>query len=1094
MAEYFLNALDSAKEHVSNAIGSVLNSSIGKQIWSVAEQLKETGTTEDDFADGSGQKNPYENSAAKGVADITGKLGEDSDFAKDMRQRAKQANATITERVFSDEGWDIAVKILICLLCIMFASFSANMVIFHPPIFRFFIFFFIFLNCWFFDTTFFIMAVFYLFYMLTAIYKNSNLKPGEPRNKWIPHLYALLPLRTAKGPDDWGFSWWANILYLVPIPYLTTYFGQGETGIGHQFYKFYEADYVESIKKQIPSWNTVKDTLGVPALMSEFMEHLEAMNVTYRTDASGAAVSTATLPAIMKAEDLFNKYTEAVTNGDKPLRTKVLARLLNLFITDKQTNNDTELISHIEKYVDVLVKESKFEEAEEMSRLLLSVYQSVSGSRTGRGLASKGADEARARLYKVLEKRQKDIATKVNVLDKDIASRKANKLDTKKLEADKAALEKQSVSLNEEVTKLSAKIRFASTMPTYNAQGRDLSKDITGLMGEIKAMVGKMTGGAATATATAAAPAAATASDATGDSPALAAKFKQLNELLDTYEGIDWAEIHSAKENIQRLKALEKVVAKEVKRLEPLQTTSVDILQDFNLKTAELAGIQDSIEHSLKKISEEVGNLYKKAQTYKDLEATLALNKTPICQTEAEKLTTRRQQIETLRSLVSPKDPMTRLDAILKQIPGQGMGSTGVNTQDTVTTVTPVASAAPAPKKRPLPPLVNSAEMTKNTTPQREEGYNNMNIAERSISDRQDILEAAITNAKSVTNPRSQHIARVAKLKRDIAIIKDKTLTASLDAELGNMDRQASLKLYQESQRQQNKPSSTTIPNRLDAPVRQEPTNFLKGLVPSPSVYNEHASAPPPSPPLPSAPTTIPTTIPNRLNAPVRQELANFLKEVVPSPSVHNKHASAPSDPPPLLLSSANEDPAFKGSNALKTQVNTPQVHTRAALQAPAHSANEDPVSNNNNNPRPAPNPSPTPNPRPAPNNNNNPTTVPHVSYYLAGAAPPPSAPPYTEDSASNNTTTVSHASYPMIVDPPPNAPKTLNNVRRASARNPPRTGVNAKSTLGSTTPSPMGFLNLRTPRIETLPFHTASSKQPLPPISPVSKLGSIQS
>jgi hypothetical protein len=662
MSEYFLQAFHAVREKAADLVGSVINSPMGKQAWTAAEDFKLKWSTEDKFADAP--------SATKGVSDILNKIGDsDSESNKNISNTAKEFESTITERVFSDEGWDIAMKVLVFLFILLLASFTANSMIFYPPILRLFTFVAVLFGCWSFDSVFFITTVYYLGYMLSAIYMNSNLKAGEPRHKWIPHLYALLPLRTAKRRDgDWGTSWWGALGLFIPNA--ITYFGEGETGIGYQYYKFYEQEYIDSIKEQIPSWNKIKETLGIPALLSEFVDHLESMNVTYK-DVSGGSVSAAALPADMKAEDLFNKYTDVVPTKDIVIRKKILARLLNKFVTDKEANQDKELIAHIEKYVDTLVKQGNLDEAEEMSRLLISVYQGVSGSSI-RGVGSKGADEARARLYKVLVQRQKDTETKATALDKQIAKGKADKIDVKGLQAQRAALEKQGFALKEEVAKLSSKLRVASTLPTYDIDGKDLSREISNLIGEITALVGKLSGGAATTAATTVATTATTVG-ATDANPELVAKFKQLNELLDTNEAVDWAELHSAKQNIQRLQALQKVVQREVDRLEPLQSSgTAEILQDFNLKTAELASIKEDIEHALDTLAKEVPKLYAKAKAYETLQKVLAAKPQPVCIEQAAMLAARRAPIEELSTLIHPRDQMgANLESILNKIPNQ---------------------------------------------------------------------------------------------------------------------------------------------------------------------------------------------------------------------------------------------------------------------------------------------------------------------------------------------------------------------------------------------------------------------------------------
>jgi hypothetical protein len=223
-------------------------------------------------------------------------------------------------------------------------------------------------------------------------------------------------------------------------------------------------------------------------------------------------------------------------------------------------------------------------------------------------------------------------------------------------------------------------------------------------------------GGSSTASA------AASSSVGTDKMASLAPKFAQLNEILDANEAVDWAELSSAKENVQRLRKLQSALQKEVDRLGPLKESSADVLQDFNLKTAELAGAEEDVEHALKQISDIVPSLYKKANLYQELQKKLDAKSEPVFKEEARKLEARRKPIEELYGLVSPPaDAKTNLDAILSKIPTQANVSkvtttakpSPIQTAATATTTATTATTVPVMRRQQIRSPKNKSDYEK---------------------------------------------------------------------------------------------------------------------------------------------------------------------------------------------------------------------------------------------------------------------------------------------------------------------------------------------------------------------------------------------
>jgi len=627
-------AMDMVQRRITDGIRYVIKSPMGTHIQRAMDLFKKDDTA--DHFDTSGQ-------------DVSGRDTSDSainivgDIAKDFTTNLFKNNSSKSE---ANLGKSVGSWIwfgITLLLCIMFAVFTANSMIFIPWPLRLITFLLILFGSWISGPVFIIMSLYYIGYVFTSMYKRSLLKEGDPPIRLLPKLYTMLPLRTASG----------GMLDTLLYPF--TYFTSGDQGTAYQLYKFDELDYIDSIKKQIPDWNSIKNTLGVPTLLAEFIDHLDHMNVAYKKDASGNVTgSTVELPESTDVGELLTMYNET-TKTDDFKRRKILDML-----NRKLDPEDTERLDTLSDYIQGLMKEKRFVEAVAFSRILL-------GKRQVLNKAGKESDQARATLLKALMAREKEVGLKVEELTKQIATDKSNGTDTKKLDLEKSRLEQTSNNIREEIDRLGQKVRSASIMPTYDTEGKDLSKEISNLIGEINALISQE-GGSSTASASAAA----SSSIPTDKIASLVQKFAQLNDILDANEAVDWAELSSAKENIQRLRKLKSALQKEVDRLRPLKESSADILQDFNLKTAELAGTEEDAEHALKQISDIVPALYKKAELYQELQKKLDAKAEPVFKEEARKLEARRKPIEELYGLVSPPaDAKTNLDAILSKIPTQ---------------------------------------------------------------------------------------------------------------------------------------------------------------------------------------------------------------------------------------------------------------------------------------------------------------------------------------------------------------------------------------------------------------------------------------
>jgi len=609
-------AMDMVQQKVTDGIRSVVRGPMGTHIQRAMDLFKKDDTA--DHFDTSGQ-------------DVSGRDSSDSvvniatDMAKELTTNLFKSDSSKSD---AKPGKSVGNWIwfgISLLLCLMFAMFTANSMIFIPWPLRLITFLLILFGSWISGSVFIIMSLYYIGYIFTSLYNRSFQKEGDPPIRLLPKLYTMLPLRTATG----------GMLDTLLYPF--TYFTSGDQGTAYQLYKFDELDYIESIKKRIPDWNTIKNTLGIPTLLAEFIDHIDHMNVAYKKDASGNVTgSTLELPESTDVGELLTIYNET-TKMDDYKRRKILDML-----NRKLDSEDTERLDTLGDYIQGLMKEKRFAEAVAFSRILLGKTSSKVG---------KESDQARATLLKALMAREKEIGLRVEELTKQIAANKSNGTDTKKLDLEKTRLEQASTSAREEIDRLGQKVRSASIMPTYDTEGMDLSKEITNLIGEINALISQ---------------------DDTSSSDKitnLSKKFAELNEILDANEDVDWAELASAKENIQRLRKLKSALQKEVDRLRPLKESSADVLQDFNLKTAELSGTEEDAEHALKQISDIVPALYKKANLYEELQKKLDAKVEPMLKEEAMKLEARRKPIEELHGLVS--NAKVNLDIILSKIPSK---------------------------------------------------------------------------------------------------------------------------------------------------------------------------------------------------------------------------------------------------------------------------------------------------------------------------------------------------------------------------------------------------------------------------------------
>ena len=139
------------------------------------------------------------------------------------------------------------------------------------------------------------------------------------------------------------------------------------------------------------------------------------------------------------------------------------------------------------------------------------------------------------------------------------------------------------------------------------------------------------------------------------------------------------------------------------------------------MKTAELASIQEDIEHALDKISKTVIALNTKAAAYSSLQKILAAKSQTICQEQAAKLEARLKPIQTLHGLISPRENMnTNLKSILSQIPEQSMGKS-IFRKNTIgnrgTVATAASSASPASTASTATAASSASPATASTAP-----------------------------------------------------------------------------------------------------------------------------------------------------------------------------------------------------------------------------------------------------------------------------------------------------------------------------------------------------------------------------------------
>ena len=660
-------AMGMVQQKVTEGIRSVVKGPMGTHIQRAMDLFKKENTA--DHFDTSGEDTPGQKDTSDSAVNIVGDIAKDFTtnlFKKDPASDAKP------KKSISDWIW-FGINIL---LCVMFAVFTANSMIFVPWPLRLVTFLLVLFGSWISQPVFIIVSLYYIGYIFTSMYKRSLRKPEDPPIRLLPKLYAFLPLRTAKGPEDWGYGI-LNVLFLG-IPYLITYFGAGEEGSAYQLYKFDETDYIESIKQQIPDWNSIKNTLGVPTLLAEFIDHLDRMNVAYKTDASGNLTgSTVELPESTDVGELLTMYNET-TKMDDFKRRKILDML-----NRKLDPEDTERLNTLGDYIQGLMKEKRFGEAIAFSRILL-------GKRQATNKASKESDQARSTLLKALMAREKEVGLKVEGLTKQIATDKANGTDTKKLDLEKTRLEQSSNAIREEIDRLGQKVRSASIMPTYDVEDKDLNKEINVLMNSISSALAQEGGfgigatlGLASAITRPKAPTPVIATpEPTEKEKKVKGLFDQINTVFDAKESVSWAELANAKAHILHLNPYTQILerSRDMTAIsgisnEIVQGISDETLADKNLRKAKVEAAHEDTEHAISTISKHADLLHKQASLYDGFKKKLAAytgDAKQVVDEEVKAIDARIKKIETLWNLIHPKgfDVNNDLTRVLTLIPG----------------------------------------------------------------------------------------------------------------------------------------------------------------------------------------------------------------------------------------------------------------------------------------------------------------------------------------------------------------------------------------------------------------------------------------
>ena len=657
-----IGAMDMVQQRVTDGIRSVVKGPIGTNIQRAMDLFKKDDTA--DHFDTSGQdvsSNPLNIFSADASSNPLNMFKTD---ASSNLFKIDTPSDWASKKSTSDWIWFG----LTLLLCVMYAVFTANSMIFVPWPLRLVTFLLVLFGSWAFGSVFIIVSLYYIGYIFTSMYKRSLLKEGDPPIRLLPKLYTMLPLRTAKG----------GMLDTLLFPF--TYFAAGDQGSAYQLYKFDEADYIESIKQQIPDWNSIKNTLGVPTLLAEFIDHLDRMNVAYTKDVSGNIGSTLNLPESTDVGELLTMYNET-TKLDDFKRRKILDML-----NRKLDPVDTERLDTLGDYIQGLMKERRFGEAIAFSRILL-------GKRQVKNKVSKESDQARSTLLKALMAREKEVGLKVEELTKQIATDKANGTDTKKLDLEKSRLEQASTTIREEIDRLGQKVRSASIMPAYDVDGKDLNKEINVLMNSISSALAQEGGfgigatlGLASALTRPKAPTPAIAApEPTEKEKKIKGLFNQINTVFDAKESVSWAELANAKAHILHLNSYTQILERS-RDMTAISGISNEIVQgildetlaDKNLRKAKVEAAHEDTEHAISTISKHADLLHKQASLYDGFKKKLAAytgDAKQVVDEEVKAIDARIKKIETLWNLIHPKgfdvnNDLTRVLALIPESTG----------------------------------------------------------------------------------------------------------------------------------------------------------------------------------------------------------------------------------------------------------------------------------------------------------------------------------------------------------------------------------------------------------------------------------------
>uniref|UniRef100_A0A6C0DJ24 Uncharacterized protein n=1 Tax=viral metagenome TaxID=1070528 RepID=A0A6C0DJ24_9ZZZZ len=702
-----IGAMDMVQQKVTDGIRSVVRGPIGTHIQRAMDLFKKDDTGYDTFdvstnlSDSSSNplnifksdssSNPLNIFKSDSSANPLNIFSNDSSsnllnfgplFKSDSPSDASSKGTSLTP------SWALVLKILGIAMAIMFASWSSNLLIFNPWPIRLLTFVLVLLGCLFSTPVSIIIFMFFFYYFVSAIYYNSGRPEGSVARPLTPIMYGLLPLRTAKAG---GLGMIGNIL-MFPF----TYFNRGDKDPYYKKYKETEKKYIESIEISIPNWETIKNTLGVPTLMAEFIDHIDKMNVAFTTDLSGNATgSTIELTSNLSVQELIKKFKETEDDEKDSWRRKKILDLVFRKLDAKKQEDKQSFNDIIKEFITA----QRFKEASFFSKILIAKLEQVDPTGTEMTVA-------KTALQTILVGRKGKLEEAIKKLEEDIAAANANGLDVKALTDKKTAYENALIAVTREEKQVSRALKSPATL-LDTSRGSEPNENIKRIANEIIGLIERQAGGSSTGISNSklaiATEAETVLSSIDPKNKELNDKLKELYDILNDSDRVDWDVLTRAAQYI--------VTSRQ----------AITDLEQLSNKDNEIALKKEDIQRSSNEIATTVIGMMKRVSNYEPLKNKIALH--PSLNKVAQTLEDHMKPVQALNGLIKPVD----------KIPGK------------IEEILVIINS-----KKDIKPLENVKHFQEPVN-EHKKALENPSLAVRAMENKAKILAAAKENAKPTT-------------------------------------------------------------------------------------------------------------------------------------------------------------------------------------------------------------------------------------------------------------------------------------------------------------------------------------------------------